>query len=85
MYSVYLCRYCVFLESVNVIEFENAAYTVDEIPGGTQVEIGVRLVTIGSEQMGPTGNLAEVIRARISTSDITAVALGPSKNQGRFD
>ena len=66
---------------MNTIEFESAAYTVDE--DGTQVEIGVRLQAIG--QMGPTGNLAEVIRARISTSDLDAVARGQSKNQSRFD
>ena len=63
---------------MNTIEFESAAYTFDE--DGAQVEIGVRLQAIG--QMGPNGNLAEVIRARISTSDLEAVA---SKNQGRFD
>ena len=51
---------------------------MDEVSGGTQVEIGVTLVTVG--QPGPTGNLAEEIRARISTNDGTAVAGAAGKN-----
>ena len=64
-----------------MIEFESATFTVLENAG--QLEIGVRLVTVG--QPGPTGNLAQPIMARISTSDITAVAGAAGKNQDRLD
>ena len=79
VFELFSC-YCIVILLENVIEFENAAYSVDEIVGGTQLEIGVRLVAIG--QPGPTGNLAVPIMARISTSDITAVALGSGKKVG---
>ena len=56
-----------------MIEFESAAVTVVE--NAVQVEIGVRLATVGQADI-VTGNLAVPIMARISTSDITAVAGG---------